>query len=108
MGNWSGKILSKEVHPLDDDGQRRTTTITTRSSSSVRIKARMTVKQLKDLAAQVDMSKDTNNSELGRLILQQCLEGKLSASSPVVVAGRRSQLSKTPRDRSILSTIHED
>ncbi|GMN42806.1 hypothetical protein TIFTF001_012014 [Ficus carica] len=112
MGNRFGKIIMNKagVHPLDDDV--KAATITTRSTictTSVRIKVRMTAKQLKDLAAQVDMSKDTSNSELGSLILQHFLEGKLiSDSFPVCAAGHGCRILKTPRGRTILSTIHED
>ncbi|PON75513.1 hypothetical protein PanWU01x14_041380 [Parasponia andersonii] len=87
MGNWFGK--DKGVHPLDDERQRTTTT----STRSVKIKVRMTARQFKELVAQVDMNKRSNyNSELGRLILKQCLDGKYN--SPVVAAGG-CRLSKT-------------
>jgi hypothetical protein len=62
MGNLFGR--KKTVHPLESES----------SSCSLRIKVRMTKQQLREL---MDLSK--GNSELGRLILQECLEGRLNA-----------------------------
>lgn len=101
MGNWFGK--DKGVQPVDDEGLGKTT----RSSSGVKIKVRMTTRQFKELVAQVDKSKPSHNSELGRLILQQCLEGKFSSPVVNVDAGRNFRLSETKRSGCRLSTIYE-
>ncbi|KAE7999293.1 hypothetical protein FH972_003740 [Carpinus fangiana] len=62
MGNWFGR--KKVVHPLPQEY----------SPSCLRVKVRMTKTQLREL---MDLSK--GDSELGRLILQECMEGRLSA-----------------------------
>ena len=98
MGNWLGR--DKGVHTLDDEGQRKTTS----TSGSVKIKVRMTARQFKELVAQVDISKHSNNSELGRLILQHSLNGEFSSQ---VVAAGGCQFSKTTRGCR-LSTISEE
>lgn len=66
MGNaWFGKKRSSKgvVHPVDQ--------------GVMRIKVRMSRSQLNDLIGKVDMTK--GNSELGRLIVQECSKGKLHA-----------------------------
>lgn len=45
----------------------------------LRIKVKMTASQLKELMAKADISKD--NSELCRLIMQECAEGRLTATT---------------------------
>ncbi|KAE9593591.1 hypothetical protein Lalb_Chr18g0044691 [Lupinus albus] len=64
-----GKTCNKGVlHPLDHEG--------------VRIKVRMSKGQFNDLIEKVDMSK--GNLELGCLIIQECLKGRLHANVVVV------------------------
>ncbi|XP_021692432.2 uncharacterized protein LOC110673607 [Hevea brasiliensis] len=77
MGNCIGR--KRAVQPLNHRQEEEDVKIIHGSTSSnkLRIKVRMTTRQLKELAAQVDLSK--GNSELGRMILQQCLDGRLRA-----------------------------
>ena len=63
----------------------------------------MSVKQLEELVGQVDMSKGTSTSELGQLIMQHYLQGKLSSASLTVVSQN-----DVSRNRAGLSTISED
>ena len=92
------------VHPIEDE---ETSIKTTRGGCrTVRIKVRMSAGQLKELAGRVDLSKGGYNSELGRLILQECLLGKFSAAP--VVAAHNFELSKgSMRVGRSLSTICE-
>ncbi|KAJ1414759.1 hypothetical protein SESBI_18705 [Sesbania bispinosa] len=62
MGNWFGKERSSRDRGRDE---------------GVTIKVRMTKGQLKDLVGKVDVS--NGNSELGRLIVQECSKGRLHA-----------------------------
>ena len=68
------------VHPLDQDGMRPL------RSNYLRFRVRMSKRQLMELMAQVDLSQG-NEEELGRLILKECLEGRLNAR--VFAAGYR-------------------
>ncbi|CAK7348632.1 unnamed protein product [Dovyalis caffra] len=81
MGNWFARNY-QTVHPLDQDGEDAKTNLVSPSSSSLRIKVRMTTTQLKELMAQAHLSQ--GNSELGSMILQACLDGRYRAR---VVAG---------------------
>ncbi|KAJ7951375.1 NAD(P)H-hydrate epimerase [Quillaja saponaria] len=73
MGNWFAKRKTQMglVHPaiLGQD----------HVLDGVRVKVLMTKRQLKDLMAKVDTSRGST-SELGSLILQECMEGRLQAS----------------------------
>ena len=83
MGNaWFGKKRSSKglVHPV---GQ------------GVTIKVRMTRGQLKDLIEKVDMSK--GDSELGRLIAQECSKGRLHARFVVPDGGSERANNKYAR-----------
>ncbi|KAK9910094.1 hypothetical protein M0R45_034069 [Rubus argutus] len=102
MGNWVGKDKGV-VHPIDEyEGQDRTQS----PNSLMRIKVRMTKRQLKEMMAQVDKSKLGHRirEELGCLILQECLQGRLSAW---VVAESDHEVSKYERGW-MLSTISEE
>lgn len=69
MGNSFGR--KKGVHPVDQaDGKRV-------PSSYLRIRVRMSKRQLKEMMDQVDLSQ--GNSDLGGLIMKECLEGRLNA-----------------------------
>ena len=69
MGNFFGR--KKGVHPVDQaDGIRV-------PSSYLRIRVRMSKRKLKEMMAQVDLTQ--GNSDLGGLIMQECLEGRLNA-----------------------------
>ncbi|KAG5044524.1 hypothetical protein AAZX31_03G239700 [Glycine max] len=80
MGNaWFGKKRSTKavVHP---EVVRGVTTI----------KVRMTKAQLMDLTQKVDMTNNYGNSELGRLIVQECSKGRFHARVVVVAAAAAS------------------
>ncbi|ONI23590.1 hypothetical protein PRUPE_2G197000 [Prunus persica] len=99
MGNWVGRY--KGVHPTEDQARHRTSSSS--SSNSLRIKVRMTAKQFKELMAEVDATKIPNsNSELGRLILRECLEGR-SCARVVAAAENHEQHARGWK----LSTIHD-
>ncbi|KAF3439793.1 hypothetical protein FNV43_RR18071 [Rhamnella rubrinervis] len=93
MGICFGR--NKGVHPLEDEEQPK------RTSTSVRVKVRMTTTQLKELTAQVDTSKG-DSDQLGRLILRHCLEGRIAAHVEC------QQKIKCPRESDTLSTIFEE
>lgn len=99
MGNWVGRY--KGVHPTEDQAIRHRTSSSS-SSNSLRIKVRMTAKQLKELMAEVDLTKPDSNSELGRLILRECLEGR-SRARVVAAVENHEQYARCWK----LSTIHE-
>lgn len=102
MGNWIGKDKGV-VHPIDEnEGEDRTPS----PNSLMRVKVRMTKRQLKEMMAQVDKSKlgHRNPEELGCVILQECLQGRLSAR---VVAESDHEVSKYERGW-MLSTISEE
>lgn len=65
------------MHQLNQDGEDVKMRLIDQSSNSLRIKVRMTTRRLKELMAQTDLSK--GNSELGRMIMQECLESRLCA-----------------------------
>ncbi|KAH0980054.1 hypothetical protein GBA52_007231 [Prunus armeniaca] len=101
MGNWAGRY--KGVHPTEDQARHRTSSSSSSSSNSLRIKVRMTAKKLKELMAEVDVTKSPNsNSELGRLILRECLEGR-SRARFVAVVENHEQYARGWK----LSTIHD-
>ncbi|KAE8703628.1 UvrABC system protein C [Hibiscus syriacus] len=78
MGNWFGR--SKLMVKLFETRKNSDS-----MSSPTRIKVRMTKTQLKELKAHAaDTSK--GKSELGQLIIKECLEGRLSPR--VVVVGQ--------------------
>lgn len=93
MGICFGR--NKDVHALEDcqDQPRRT-------STSFRVKVRMSATQLKELMAQVDTSKG-DSDQLGRLILQHCVEGRIAA----VECQKKI---KCPRESNRLRTIFEE
>ncbi|XP_021280889.1 uncharacterized protein LOC110414148 [Herrania umbratica] len=109
MGNCVGRS-NLTVKPLDsdigmmksreEDGRRRSFDA---PSSPMRIKVRMTKRQLEELKARAVTRKGT--SELGRLIVKECFEGRLS---PRVVVGQ-VHISENSRLRRLsLSTIDEE
>ncbi|VVA25557.1 PREDICTED: POPTR_0014s10080g [Prunus dulcis] len=106
MGNWVGRYKDL-VHPSEDHKEIRHRT----SPNSLTVKVRMTTTQLKELMAQVDMmnmAKDRNSEELGRVILQECLEGRLTAGIVAAAAENHGdQVSKYARGNWMLSTICE-
>ncbi|XWS46299.1 hypothetical protein CRYUN_Cryun14cG0053900 [Craigia yunnanensis] len=63
----------------------------------------MTRRQLEEMRAQADTSK--GNSELGRLIVKECFEGRLSR---VVIVGQDHVLENSRSRRLSLSTIDEE
>lgn len=63
------------LNHLQDEEEDVKSSHTDTSSNKLRIKVVMTARQLEELAAKADSSK--GNSELGRMILQQCLDGRL-------------------------------
>ena len=96
MGNWFGK--KRVVHPLeaycDVEGARRSNTrssviqyysekscnSSSSSSSRARIKVRMTKTEMEEMIALANQDDhDHNQGALGRLIFQQCLEGRWRA-----------------------------
>ncbi|KAG6784920.1 hypothetical protein POTOM_010633 [Populus tomentosa] len=88
MGNWFARKYL-EVHPVDQDGEDIVkSSLVTPSSSSLRIKVRMTTTQLEELMALADLSQ--GSSDLGRVILQECLDGRFRAR---VVVGDEGLLS---------------
>ncbi|ONI23591.1 hypothetical protein PRUPE_2G197100 [Prunus persica] len=106
MGNWVGRYKDL-VRPSEDHKEIRHRT----SPNSLSVKVRMTTTQLKELMAQVDMmnmAKDRNSEELGRVILQECLEGRLTACIVAAAAEHHGdQVSKYARSNWMLSTICE-
>ncbi|GMI69547.1 hypothetical protein like AT3G61930 [Hibiscus trionum] len=102
MGNRFGRSKLK-VKPLENDVEIRKSSNST--SSPTRIKVRMTKTRLEELVAR---SGDTSkgNAELGRLIVKECLEGRLS---PSVVVGQPNRVPENSRSRRLsLSTIDEE
>lgn len=61
MGNWVGR--DKGLHQIEDQGSKNKT-----STNSVRIKVRMTSKQLEELMAELHITKGPD-SKLGCVIL---------------------------------------
>ncbi|KAK3194530.1 hypothetical protein Dsin_025840 [Dipteronia sinensis] len=84
MGNWLGR--NRVVHPLllDHDDHDQLERLE-QPSTSLWVKVRARESQLKELTAKADSNSSGDNSDLGRLILQECLEGRLTAR--VVPAG---------------------
>ncbi|KAJ4728030.1 hypothetical protein OWV82_001034 [Melia azedarach] len=80
MGNFFGK---KAVHPAVNQECDELRRLINETSSSMRIKVRLSRNQLKELMAKADLSK--GNSEFGRLILQEYVEGR---STGRVMAGQ--------------------
>ncbi|XP_061999429.1 uncharacterized protein LOC133716788 [Rosa rugosa] len=105
MGNFAGKDKGV-VHPVDEnEGEDRTPS----PNSLMRIKVRMTKRQLKELMAQVETNKLShgNSEELGSAILLECLEGRLSARVVAAAAERDQKVSKYERGW-MLSTVSEE
>lgn len=112
MGNWFGRS-SLTVKPLEnvigmtkkipeEDERRKSFDLT---SSLVRIKVRMTKRQLEKMRTRAG-DKSRGNSELGRLIVNECFEGRLS---PIVVVGQDHVLDNSRSTRRLsLSTIDEE
>ncbi|EOX95596.1 Uncharacterized protein TCM_005044 [Theobroma cacao] len=109
MGNCVGrsnltvKQLDNDIGTMksaEEDERRRSFDA---PSSPIRIKVRMTKRQLEELKAQAVTSKGT--SELGRLIVKECCGGRLSHR---VVVGQ-VHISENSRLRRLsLSTIDEE
>ncbi|KAJ4847465.1 hypothetical protein Tsubulata_019170 [Turnera subulata] len=66
------------VQPLEHDWYEGKSRLISPSPTKTRIKVRMTASRLKELMGQVDLGKG-NSEVLGRMILQDCLEGKFGA-----------------------------
>ncbi|KDP28420.1 hypothetical protein JCGZ_14191 [Jatropha curcas] len=92
--NWVVNPITADHHQEEEDNFM--SHINTISSTNLRMKVRMTKTQFLELA---DSSK--NNSELGRMILQECLEGRLR-SRILVDQGLKFQCANS------LSTIKEE
>ncbi|KAM1406219.1 hypothetical protein ACFXTH_000907 [Malus domestica] len=89
MGN---RVGNKAVHSIEDEERLESHKT---SSSSLRIKVRMTTTQLEELIAEVDMTRGPkSNSELGRVILRECLEGRLSARTVAAVENHDARVWK--------------
>ncbi|KAM1406220.1 hypothetical protein ACFXTH_000908 [Malus domestica] len=100
MGNWIGRCNG--LYSADDQGLTSHRT----SSNCLRVKVRMTNRQLKELMAKVDMNNKGRNFEgLGLVILQECLEGRLVAS--VDINHDDHEVLKNGRGNWMLSTIYE-
>ncbi|XVF80301.1 hypothetical protein PTKIN_Ptkin15bG0060000 [Pterospermum kingtungense] len=110
MGNWFGrsslmvKPLEKDIRMMkkipEEDERGKSIDAT---SSPTRIRVRMTKRQLEELRIQADTTE--GNSELGRLIVKECLEGRLS---PRVVVGQDHVLENSRSRPLSLSTIDEE
>uniref|UniRef100_A0A2P2QPB3 Uncharacterized protein n=1 Tax=Rhizophora mucronata TaxID=61149 RepID=A0A2P2QPB3_RHIMU len=102
MGICFGK--SQSVRPLSEseEGVKSSLVGQFPSTCSQRIKVRMTASHLKELMVRVDMSK--GNSELGRLILRDSLEGRLGAR---IVSGEGLVIPQLPISTG-LDTIKEE
>ncbi|CAI8615794.1 unnamed protein product [Vicia faba] len=75
----------------------------------VTIKVRMTKRQLKGLIEKVDMSNDMeDDTELGRLIVQECSKGKLRARVVTAAKGENDHSYKFSRGQQGLRPIQED
>ncbi|KAL5863242.1 hypothetical protein ACOSQ3_000756 [Xanthoceras sorbifolium] len=89
MGNLLGR--KQVVHPLLNHDDHDELASLDHPSDSLWVKVRLTASQLQELTAKADSSQD--NSDLGRLILQECLEGRLAArvvpASTIDVEGNR-------------------
>ncbi|KAK4848783.1 hypothetical protein QYF36_017277 [Acer negundo] len=97
MGNWLGR--NRVVHPLllDHDDDHDQLARLEQPSTSLWVKVRVRASQLKELTAKADSNSNSSqeNSELGRLILQECLEGRLTARvvpAAVSTTGKRHVL----------------
>lgn len=75
MGNRFGKKQVVEQVNLEEEEVQELPP----QPCKFRVKVRMTASQLKELMAKADISKD--NSELCRLIMQECAEGRLTATT---------------------------
>ena len=93
------------VHPLDHGlkEEARSSNINKSGSSNykIRIKVKMSKRQLKEFMSQVDLSE--GSSELGRMVLQECLDGRLTAR---VVGGQG--LALATENANSLATIKEE
>ncbi|KAK8718246.1 hypothetical protein V6N13_045487 [Hibiscus sabdariffa] len=105
MGNCFGRS-KMTVRPLENDVEIiRSRKSLDFASSPTRIKVCMTKTQLEELKARVADTKK-GNSELGRLIVKECLEGRLS---PRIVVGETNRVLENSRSRRLsLSTINEE
>ncbi|KAK8982094.1 hypothetical protein V6N11_037271 [Hibiscus sabdariffa] len=96
MGNWFGrsKLMVNDISSRNNSDS---------TSSPTSIKVRITKTRLEELKAQAaDMSK--GELELGRLIVKECSEGRLS---PCAVVGQVQPRRVSENSRS-LSTIEEE
>ncbi|KAG5231522.1 hypothetical protein OIU76_005622 [Salix suchowensis] len=75
-GNWLARIY-QAVFSADHGSRAGKSNLITPSSSSLRIKVRMTRTQLKELMRQAGSSH--GNSELGSMILRESLDGRFRA-----------------------------
>ena len=103
MGIWLARIY-QAVFSADHFSGAVKSNLITPSSSSLRIKVRMTKTQLKELMRQADSSQ--GNSELGSLILQECLDGRFRAR--VVVGEDEGLVSSGSEYAKNLCTIKEE
>ena len=84
MRNWVGGIKGLSLPEFVEEPRR--------SKGSLTVKVRMTVSQLKELMARVDMSNGDSDSELGSLILQySCLDHMSKANPPRTIAASHHQ-----------------
>lgn len=107
MGNWCGKNKPVHVHPLKQESVELATSLNKKSSNNLRIKVLISKNQLNDLMAKMDLSKDDDSdsaSELGRVILQECFEGNLTAR---VAPDNCKQVATGYAMNRSLSTIYE-
>ncbi|KAL4379703.1 hypothetical protein GQ457_02G001500 [Hibiscus cannabinus] len=104
MGNCFGRSKTT-VRPLENDVEITKIRKSLDSASSpTRIKVCMTRTQLEELKARAADARK-GNSGLGRLIVEECLEGRLS---PRIVVGETNRVSENSRSRRLsLSTIDE-
>ena len=102
-GNWLARIY-QAVFSADHGSGAGKSNLITPSSSSLRIKVRMTRTQLKELMRQAGSSH--GNSELGSMILQECLDGRFRAR--VVVGDDEGLVSSVSEYAKNLCPIKEE
>ncbi|OMO64197.1 hypothetical protein CCACVL1_21957 [Corchorus capsularis] len=115
MGNWFGrsKLMAKAPKEKDrmmtncgEEDERRRRSLDAAPSSPIQIKVRMTKKQLEELMAKAGRSLSQGSSEVARLIVKECSEGKLS---PRVVLGKDHHVFDSSKSRRLsLTTIFEE
>ncbi|OMP08690.1 hypothetical protein COLO4_06207 [Corchorus olitorius] len=113
MGNWFGRSNLMAKAPKEKDGilmancgeeDERRRSLDAAPSSPIQIKVRMSKKQLEELMAKAGTSQ--GSSEVARLIVKECAQGKLS---PRVVLGKDHHVLDSSKSRRLsLSTIYEE